>query len=103
MAIIWRTSALAQRHREIGGELEDWNGMGTAWFYDHSPERAKADYEAIRTKAGLMDVSGLKKVHVVGRARRSGHRPCHNPQRRKDHAWPVDLCVDSERPGQIRR
>jgi len=66
MAILWRTSALAHRHAEIGGELEDWNGMGTAWFYDHSPERAKADYEAIRTKAGLMDVSGLKKVHVVG-------------------------------------
>jgi len=40
--------------------------MGTAWFYDNTPERAKADYEAIRTKAGLMDVSGLKKVHVVG-------------------------------------
>jgi len=66
MAILWRTSALAQRHAEIGGELEDWNGMGTAWFYDNTPERAKADYEAIRTKAGLMDVSGLKKVHVVG-------------------------------------
>ena len=66
MSIIWRTSALAQRHAEIGGDLEDWNGMGTAWFYDHTPERAKADYEAIRTKAGLMDVSGLKKVHVVG-------------------------------------
>ncbi|MGB0439885.1 MAG: aminomethyltransferase family protein [Paracoccaceae bacterium] len=66
MAILWRASALAQRHAEIGGELEDWNGMGTAWFYDHTPERAKADYEAIRTKAGLMDVSGLKKVHLVG-------------------------------------
>ncbi|MEL6572867.1 MAG: aminomethyltransferase family protein [Pseudomonadota bacterium] len=66
MAILWRTSALAARHAEIGGELEDWNGMGTAWFYDDTPERAKADYEAIRTKAGLMDVSGLKKVHVVG-------------------------------------
>lgn len=66
MAILWRTSALAQRHAEIGGELEDWNGMGTAWFYDHTPERAKADYEAIRTKAGLMDVSGLKKVHLSG-------------------------------------
>ena len=66
MAILWRTSALAHRHAEIGGELEDWNGMGTAWFYDQTPERAKADYEAIRTKAGLMDVSGLKKVHVVG-------------------------------------
>lgn len=66
MAIIWRHSALAHRHAAIGGELEDWNGMGTAWFYDHTPERAKADYEAIRTKAGLMDVSGLKKCHVVG-------------------------------------
>ncbi|MFP7674848.1 aminomethyltransferase family protein [Marivita sp. S0852] len=66
MAIIYRTSALAQRHAEIGGELEDWNGMGTAWFYDQSDERAKADYEAVRTKAGLMDVSGLKKVHLSG-------------------------------------
>lgn len=66
MAIIWRKTALAQRHHEIGGELEDWNGMGTPWFYDHSPERAEADYLAVRTKAGLMDVSGLKKVHVVG-------------------------------------
>jgi len=66
MAIFWRHSALAHRHAEIGGELEDWNGMGTAWFYDHTPERAIADYEAIRTKAGLMDVSGLKKVHVTG-------------------------------------
>lgn len=66
MAILWRQSALAHRHADIGGELEDWNGMGTAWFYDHTPERAKADYEAIRTKAGLMDVSGLKKVHLVG-------------------------------------
>lgn len=66
MAIIWRTSALAKRHEAIGGELEDWNGMGTAWFYDHTPERAKADYEAIRTSAGLMDVSGLKKCHVTG-------------------------------------
>jgi aminomethyltransferase len=70
MPIMWRSSALAQRHAEIGGStdcLEDWNGMGTAWFYDNTPERAKADYEAIRTKAGLMDVSGLKKVHVVGK------------------------------------
>lgn len=66
MAILWRHSALAHRHAEIGGELEDWNGMGTAWFYDDTPERAKADYEAIRTSAGLMDVSGLKKCHVTG-------------------------------------
>ena len=63
---MYQREELAQRHAEIGGELENWNGMGTAWFYDDTPERAKADYEAIRTKAGLMDVSGLKKVHVVG-------------------------------------
>lgn len=66
MAIIYRTSALAPRHGAIGGELEDWNGMGTAWFYDHSDERAEADYLAVRTKAGLMDVSGLKKIHLSG-------------------------------------
>lgn len=66
MAILWRHSALAHRHAEIGGELEDWNGMGTAWFYDHGEERGQADYERVRTKAGLMDVSGLKKVHLTG-------------------------------------
>jgi aminomethyltransferase len=63
MAHSWRISALAERHRALGSNLEDWNGMGTAWTYasdlaDH--------HQAIRTKAGLMDVSGLKKVHYVG-------------------------------------
>lgn len=37
--------------------------MGTAWTYDHHPSE---DHVAIRTKAGLMDVSGLKKLHLVG-------------------------------------
>ena len=63
MALIWRTSALADRHRALGSALEEWNGMGTAWTY------AKDIYQehiAIRTAAGLMDVSGLKKLHVVG-------------------------------------
>ncbi|WP_460126683.1 aminomethyltransferase family protein [Pseudomonas sp. H3_A05] len=56
-------SALAERHRALGSNLEDWNGMGTAWTYSS----ALADHhEAIRTRAGLMDVSGLKKVHYVG-------------------------------------
>lgn len=59
----WRTSALADRHRELGSELENWNGMGTAWTY--ASDLADA-HEAIRTRAGLMDVSGLKKVHYVG-------------------------------------
>lgn len=59
MTMLWRTSALTERHHALGATLEDWNGMGTAFRYagldtaDH--------HEAIRTKAGLMDVSGLKK------------------------------------------
>lgn len=60
----WRTSALADRHRALGSALENWNGMGTAWTYEAT---SLGDaHEAIRTKAGLMDVSGLKKVHYVG-------------------------------------
>jgi aminomethyltransferase len=61
----WRFSALIDRHRALGSNLEDWSGMGTAWSYSGDPE---AEYLAIRTKAGLMDVSGLKKVHVTGPA-----------------------------------
>lgn len=37
--------------------------MGTAWSYDKDPIE---EYLAIRTRAGVMDVSGLKKVHVIG-------------------------------------
>ena len=61
----WRFSALGDRHRALGSNLEDWSGMGTAWSYDSDPQD---EYMAIRTKAGLMDVSGLKKVHVTGPA-----------------------------------
>ena len=63
MTSSWRISALASRHRALGSELEDWNGMGTAWTYASD---LQADHVAIRTRAGLMDVSGLKKVHLVG-------------------------------------
>ena len=63
MALSWRTSVLADRHRALGSKLEDWNGMGTAWTYAHDVAR---DHVAIRTKAGLMDVSGLKKLHLTG-------------------------------------
>ena len=60
----WRRSPLADRHRALGSNLEDWNGMETAWTYSSS---ALADeHEAVRTKAALMDVSGLRKVHLVG-------------------------------------
>ena len=61
----WRFSTLGDRHRALGSNLEDWSGMGTAWSYDAD---ADAEYMAIRTKAGLMDVSGLKKVHITGAA-----------------------------------
>jgi len=47
----------------MGSTLEDWSGMGTAWTYDKEQEE---EYVAIRTKAGVMDVSGLKKVHITG-------------------------------------
>jgi aminomethyltransferase len=63
MPLTWRHSALAERHRALGSKLEDWNGMGTAWTYS-TP--TSTHHAAIRTKAGLMDVSGLKKVHLVG-------------------------------------
>ena len=63
MTASWRFSALADRHRAIGSELEDWSGMDTAWSCDKDQEE---EYLAIRTKAGFMDVSGLKKVHVTG-------------------------------------
>ncbi|WP_330646896.1 aminomethyltransferase family protein (plasmid) [Thioclava litoralis] len=63
MTASWRFSALADRHRALGSQLEDWSGMGTAWTYDKDQTE---EYMAIRTKAGVMDVSGLKKVHVIG-------------------------------------
>ena len=61
-----RFSTLIGRHRALGSNLEDWSGMGTAWSY--SKGDPDAEYMAIRTKAGLMDVSGLKKVHITGHA-----------------------------------
>lgn len=60
----WRYSALADRHRALGSKLEDWSGMGTTWSYEATT--LAQGYEAIRTKAGLMDVSGLKKIHITG-------------------------------------
>jgi aminomethyltransferase len=63
MVLTWRTSVLADRHRALGSKLEDWNGMGTAWTYAHD---MALDHVAIRTKAGLMDVSGLKKLYLTG-------------------------------------
>ena len=63
MPLTWRHSVLADRHRALGSRLEDWSGMGTAWTYDKDIYQ---EHIAVRTKAGLMDVSGLKKMHLVG-------------------------------------
>jgi aminomethyltransferase len=62
----WRFSTLATATARLAPNLEDWSGMGTAWSY--SKGDPDAEYMAIRTKAGLMDVSGLKKVHITGHA-----------------------------------
>ena len=59
-----RESALAAHHRALGSNLEDWNGMGAPWTYNSDP---CDEHDAVREKAGLFDVSGLKKVHVRGR------------------------------------
>ncbi|BCI68684.1 aminomethyltransferase [Acetobacter aceti] len=63
MTTSWRSSTLADRHRALGSGLEDWNGMATAWSYSTD---VRDHHVAVRTKAGLMDVSGLKKIHLVG-------------------------------------
>ena len=60
---LFRTSALASRHKALGSALEDWNGMGTAWSYATNPD---IEHSAIREAAGLFDMSGLKKVRVTG-------------------------------------
>lgn len=59
-----RTSALASRHTALGSGLEDWNGMGTAWTYDTDPED---EHDAVRERAGMFDMSPLKKVFVRGK------------------------------------
>lgn len=58
-----RTSALASRHAALGSGLEDWNGMGTAWSYKTDPND---EHDAVRERAGMFDMSPLKKVFVRG-------------------------------------
>lgn len=58
-----RTSALASRHIALGSGLEDWNGMGTAWTYNSDPND---EHDAVRERAGMFDMSPLKKVMVRG-------------------------------------
>ena len=58
-----RTSELASRHRALGSDLEDWNGMGTAWSYQANPND---EHDAVRETAGIFDMSPLKKVYLRG-------------------------------------
>ncbi|MEM7320837.1 MAG: aminomethyltransferase family protein [Pseudomonadota bacterium] len=58
-----RTSALASRHAALGSGLEDWNGMGTAWSYATDPND---EHDAVRERAGMFDMSPLKKIIVSG-------------------------------------
>ena len=58
-----RTSTLAARHIALGSGLEDWNGMGTAWNYNSNPND---EHDAVRERAGMFDMSPLKKVFVRG-------------------------------------
>lgn len=58
-----RESALASRHRALGSDLEDWNGMGTAWSYSSNPND---EHDAVREAAGLFDMSPLKKIFLRG-------------------------------------
>ena len=49
MSHSWRISALADRHPALGSQLENRNGIGTAWTYTTPLADA---YEAIRTRPG---------------------------------------------------
>jgi aminomethyltransferase len=60
---VTRHTALESRHRALGSPLGDWNGMDMPWEYDQDVVK---EHLAVREAAGLFDVSGLKKVHIVG-------------------------------------
>ena len=54
-----RVSALEGEHRKLGANLDDWNDMDVAWQYASSTED---QHDAVRTAAGLFDVTALKKI-----------------------------------------
>lgn len=60
---VTRHSALEERHRALGSPLGEWNGMDVPWEYEQD---VNEEHKAVRTAAGLFDVSGLKKIHVAG-------------------------------------
>ena len=60
---VTRHSAVESRHRELGSSLGEWNEMDVPWEYDQD---VRDEHLAVRNAAGLFDVSGLKKIHIVG-------------------------------------
>ena len=58
-----RVSVLEDRHIELGATMADWNDMSVAWTYATSNDE---EHAAVREKAGLLDLSALKKAHVKG-------------------------------------
>jgi len=58
-----RIGALAQCHKALGATFDPWNGMNVPLEYNQD---LNDEHRAVRTTAGLFDVSGLKKVWVTG-------------------------------------
>lgn len=60
-----RQSALSDRHRALGSKLDGdtWCNMPVPWSYQTDPHD---EVVAVRSRAGLYDVSALNLVHVVG-------------------------------------
>lgn len=60
-----RQSILNERHRGLGSTLDGdtWNGMPIPWHYRRDPQD---EVVAVRTAAGLYDISALNIVHVSG-------------------------------------
>ncbi|MER0240033.1 aminomethyltransferase family protein [Fulvimarina sp. MAC8] len=64
MAEITRNSILNDRHKALGSKLDaEWNGMPLPQTYDTDPDD---EVVAVRTKAGLFDVSALNMLNVTG-------------------------------------
>ena len=50
-----RYTALEDRHRALGAEIDDWNGMGMVMEYDQD---VNDEHLAVRSSACLLDVKG---------------------------------------------
>jgi aminomethyltransferase len=62
---VLRQSILNGRHRDLGSKLEEsWNNMAIPQHYATDPY---LETEAVRYRAGLIDVSALKIINVSGR------------------------------------